>query len=158
MPAMACTSSVSSLSHVLSCTSIGSLISSAQPNYVESSSTDSLTSEADCSCSGEGEETFWGSDAEASASDDNNEALNCKLHYPDMVHRVSSPHVYDRFNTVQVLELNLSPSAAMISLMRLKMVVLLAKVPHQLLMKKWNLRLHSQLSVTFNHPLVLTFP
>ena len=42
--------------------------------------TEPLTSEADYSCSDEGEEeACLESDAEESASDDSNEALNCKL-------------------------------------------------------------------------------
>ena len=38
----------------------------------------SLTSEADYSCSGEGEDACLESDAEASSSGDSNEELNCE--------------------------------------------------------------------------------
>ena len=65
--------SIISSSIILSDLSSGTSITSCQNDA------EPLTSEADYSCSDEGEEACLESDAEESASDDSNEALNCKL-------------------------------------------------------------------------------
>ena len=76
--------------------------------YQSENGTESLTSEADCSCSGEG-----GKACLASTSDGANEAPNCKLHWIKIIEYPVL--MYDHFNVVQVLELNLCPSVTVIS-------------------------------------------
>ena len=73
-----------------SSTSDSALLPSGTSVTFYQNGTDSLASKADCSCSGEDEEACFESGV---ASDDNSEALNRKLHYPDVDHTVSSPPV-----------------------------------------------------------------
>jgi hypothetical protein len=53
----------------------------ASATSCQNNNTEPLTSEADYSCSHEGEEAYSQSDAEESTRNDSNEALKCKLHY-----------------------------------------------------------------------------